>query len=233
MRRACVERMDGDGTVSQVVERGSRRIASDRGLAERTQPKRMFCLPAVQRRKADSLLNQQFWLWGQDIRRREDNLLLSYGFTRLRPPADIQGSNRYVLRLDDHRVVVLWGFGFFYGLRDRGGVYISRTHLAPLITPGWEPPADVWQPSDVPPYRSPEGPDDWSRISPLLVDALQWISAYESRILDELGAEYRQACLADWKRPVCSACEIPERWLCVARQYEDTLRQTMHPLPLA
>lgn len=218
-----------DGSVSQVVERGSRRIPSDQGLVAGTQLTRVSCLPVEMRRKADSLLNQQFWLWGQDIRRREDNALLRYGFTRMRPPADIQGSNCYLRRFDDQCVVALWGFGFFYGDRARGGIYIARTGLAPLLAPDWMPPAGVWQPSDIPPYSSPVGAEEWSRTAPLLRDALHWISAYETWILGELGLVYRQECLADWSRVACSAGEITGRWLHFARHCEDTLRPVTDP----
>ncbi len=212
-----------DGSVSQVVERGSRQLVSDQGQVARTQPTRVFCLPADMRRNADSLLNQQFWLWGQDIRRREDNALLRYGFTRTRPPENTQGSNCYVLQLADHRMVALWGFGFFYGERIRGGIYVPRSHLSPLVAPDWEPPANIWQPVDVPPYKPPEDRDDWSRAMPLLVGALQWISAYETEILRESGAAYRQACLDDWSRAVCSASDVAGRWLHLAQQCEETL----------
>jgi hypothetical protein len=43
-------------------------------------------------------MNARWWCWGQDIRRPEGNLLLASGFERHRPPPDVAGNRRYVLR---------------------------------------------------------------------------------------------------------------------------------------
>ncbi len=215
-----------DGSVSQIVERRPQWYDSDKSLSATTEPTRVFCLPTADLRRGESLLNQQFWLWGQDIRRQEDNALLRYGFTRTRPPAEIERSNCYTLRFDEHRIVALWGFGLFYGDRVNGGLYLSRFRLCPLLSRNWEPPVDVWTPSHLPAFTSPANAVEWASAHLLLVDAFRWVSAYESWILKEMGTAYRQDCLADWKRPVCSAADSAAQWLRLAHLFDDALSRT-------
>lgn len=157
------------------------------------------------------LLNQQFWLWGQDIRRPEGNLLTEHGFVPERPVEGVRGSTRYELALEGGRVVVLWGFGLFYGDPDRGGLYLGRFRLAPRLG-GWEPPRGVWEPSRLPRFASPRGGEEWRRAGDLLIPALAWIGRYEAWIATTAGAEYRRRCLAPWPRPVCGAAETAARW---------------------
>lgn len=188
---------------------------------------RALSLPATVRRRGTSLLNQQFWLWGQDIRCPEGNILLRHGFTRARPPDTRQGSRCYTLQLDPGRTVVLWGFGIFYGDRAHGGLYLSRFGLAPLLAASWDAPVGVWSPSDLPALTAPTDEHDWARTRPLLTGMLRWISAYECRVLDEMGHRYRQTCLASWPRAVCPAHEGATRWLRLARQCDDTLQRAL------
>lgn len=191
---------------------------------------RAVCLPGKVRRHGTRLLNQQFWLWGQDIR-REDNLLLRYGFSRTRPPGDVQGGRCYALKIDARRVVVLWGFGIFYGDRDHGGIYLSRFRLAPLLAKSGKPPTRVWAPRDLPPLRSPDDDRDWSSARLLLDAVLRWISAYEAWVLAEMGGDYRQLCLACWPRAVCAATDGSAHWLRLAQRCDATLtRATASPL---
>lgn len=193
---------------------------------DRLAPARLgqtVCLPAAVRRHGTSLLNQQFWLWGQDIRRPEGNLLLQHGFARTRPPEDIQGGRRYALRLDPDRTVVLWGFGLFYGDEERGGLYLSRFRLAPLLCASATPPVGVWTPSQLPPLSDPVGESDWGRARLLLGAALRWVSAYETWVVREMGSDYRQRCLTGCSRPVCPADGGAALWLRMARHCDATL----------
>ncbi len=72
------------------------------------------------RNQGTVLLNQQIWCWGQDIRHREGNLLLAYGFRRHRPPANTHGSSCYELQVNEQTAIRLWGFGFFYEHHELG-----------------------------------------------------------------------------------------------------------------
>lgn len=119
--------------------------------ASTAAPPRPIRLPAAARRHGTRLLNQQFWLWGQDIRRQEGNVLLHHGFERMRPPDAVQGSRCYTLRLDPQRTVVLWGFGLFYGDQAHGGLYLSRFRLSPLLGASADAPVGVWTPAQLPP----------------------------------------------------------------------------------
>lgn len=188
---------------------------------------RTGCLPAAVRRRGTSLLNQQFWLWGQDIRRPAGNLLLRHGFERTRPPDGVQGSRCYTLRLDAHRTVVLWGFGIFYGDRAHGGLYLSRFGLVPLLLESGQPPVAVWTPTHLPQCALPADEDEWLRARPLLIAALRWISGYESWILKEMGSAYRHDCLAAWSHPVCTADASAALWLRLAQRCDATLQRAI------
>lgn len=184
-------------------------------------------LPAAVRRCGTSLLNQQFWLWGQDIRRQDGNLLLRYGFERARPPEGVHGSRCYTLRLGEHRTVALWGFGLFRGDRSLGGLYLSRFKLSPLLSESGEPPVAVWTPAQLPPFLQPANADDLARARSSLAAALRWISAYESWILEEMGPAYRRDCLAGWSRPIGGAASIPTLWLRLAQRCDAMSRRTV------
>lgn len=168
-------------------------------------------LPSEVHRRGTMLLNQQFWLWGQDIRRAEGNLLIEHGFVAERPAAGVRGSTRYEVALGGGRVVVLWGFGLFYGDPERGGLYLGRFRLAPRLG-GWDPARGVWEPSRLPRFAPPGAGDDWRRTGDLLVPALAWIGRYKAWIATAFGTEYRRRCLAPWPRPVCGAAETASHW---------------------
>lgn len=188
----------------------------------------VVCLPGMVRRHGTRLLNQQFWLWGQDIR-RGDNILLRYGFQRTRPQGDVQGGRCYTTRIDARRTVVLWGFGIFYGDEALGGLYLSRFRLDPLLGESGTPPVNVWAPANLPAFAPPVDDRDWARARLLLDETLRWISAYETWVVAEMGPEYRRRCLASWSRPVCPAAEGSARWLRLAHRCDATLDRAIAP----
>ncbi len=84
-------------------------------------------LALTPQRSLACLLDWQLWYWGQDIQHAAGNMLLAYGFERVRGPADgTQRSSAYVLTADGPRAalchdldrMIAWGFG------------ISATHSA-------------------------------------------------------------------------------------------------------
>lgn len=81
------------------------------------------------RRSGCALLYQQCWLWRQDIKRAEGNLLLQYGFQRLRPAPGQSGSSQYALQLGDALQVRLWGFGMYFGCEQ--GIFLNRFECIP------------------------------------------------------------------------------------------------------
>ena len=86
-------------------------------------------LPSSLQKRGKVLLNQQCWLWGQDVRRPEGNLLLERGFERLRPPEEAGGATQYTLFLTNDLRVRLWGFGMYFG--GVQGVYVNRYEFVP------------------------------------------------------------------------------------------------------
>ena len=172
------------------------------------------------RGQGQKLLHQQCWNWGQDILRPEGNLLLEAGFTKQRPPQGVTGSTRYVLRLVGAGCWMLWGFGFFYGTPDLGGVYVNRFQFRPrwMGLDAVEEP--IWKQDMIP---SGELPPDPSVLLKLAATAVRRIADYEDWVLDRCGLPYRLAVLAQWREAARMAPErLPEAWRALAEQIEST-----------
>jgi hypothetical protein len=159
-------------------------------------------IPTKLQRRGCVLLNQQCWLWGQDVRRAKGNLLLAHGFERLRADDGSSASSQYTLSRGLGRCVRLWGFGLFYGDAAEG-VYLNRFEFLPrtvaLDSDRWHGASEL-QGLDV------------AGDTLLLQGAVRWVAEYERWVLGQYGLAYRQACLLGWKkRPVlCEA--LPAAW---------------------
>ncbi len=165
-------------------------------------------LPSPLRRRGAALLHQQCWLWGQDIKCAEGNLLLQYGFDRLRPPADVVGSTQYTLLLPCGNRVRLWGFGLSFGTAD--GLYLNRFDFTPRAARA----SDLWQgPQEM--AGLPRSAD-LSRLSAML----EWISRYEAWIAASQGASYRRTTLAGWKLRVSTPTLLARSWSDLAHDLE-------------
>ena len=163
-------------------------------------PVRKF-LPSPVRQRGCALLHQQCWLWGQDIKRAEGNLLLLHGFDRLRPPEGMSGSSQYSLRLGSGLQIRLWGFGLFFGGEE--GIFLNRFDF----TPREAQIGQCWQGIDA----MTDLPRASLRSS--LPEALRWIGAYEAWVLRSCGTGYRRACLASWPAAVSTPVQLAEAWL--------------------
>ena len=76
---------------------------------------------------ARTLLSQEIWCWGRDIIRTEGNWLQQIGFQRIQPPeGHSECSSVYSLDLPEQKVVILRGFGVFYGDIRFGGIFLPR-----------------------------------------------------------------------------------------------------------
>lgn len=167
----------------------------------------MTRLPYALQRRGSTLLNQQCWLWGQDVRRAEGNLLLELGFERVRPPAGQQGCTQYT-RADADGELRLWGFGCYH--RQATGVYLNRYAFAPLAVTLQE---DVWAVASIP--DSTEAAD-CSRLAA----TVRTLASLEQQIQQATGLDYRARCLHGWnKRAVPPAALVPA-WLALAREIE-------------
>ncbi|GIW11781.1 MAG: hypothetical protein KatS3mg061_2838 [Dehalococcoidia bacterium] len=143
----------------------------------------------LDRRMANVLLNQQFWCWGQDIRQPAGNLLLAFGFRRLRPPVGVLGSSCYRLSLAGGEVV-LWGWGVLWSGASTG-VFLPRRQFAPQGVRG-SLAAPCWSPEGLPPLDPPTLVSQQTLA--LLAELLDWLAGYERWVLQVAGRDYRRAC---------------------------------------
>jgi hypothetical protein len=160
------------------------------------------------------LLNQQCWVWGQDIRRPEGNLLLEHGFERLRPTAGESGSSQYTLQGSGASCapfqVRLWGFGMYFGVEQ--GIFINRFEFVPRVAEL----ADLWQAQQMTQLAR-------AKELSLLPLALRWIACYEQWVFDTQGACYRSACLHTWAATVGEPDELPSLWQQLSRDVAQAL----------
>ena len=178
----------------------------------------MSPIPDACRHKGQELLHQQCWNWGRDILHPEGNLLLEAGFTRQRPPQGVAGATRYVSRLAGTGCWMLWGFGFFYGTPDLGGIYVNRFQFRPRWMGLDAVEKAIWKPDMIP---AGELPPDPSVLLKLVATAVRRIADYEDWVLDRCGLPYRLAVLAQWREAAKMAPErLPEDWRALAEQIE-------------
>ncbi|GIW05928.1 MAG: hypothetical protein KatS3mg060_0733 [Dehalococcoidia bacterium] len=159
------------------------------------------------RRLLETLINQQFWCWGQDIRRPAGNLLLAYGFARTRPPAGVLGSSCYRLTGRAYEVT-LWGWGLLI-TTSAGGIFLPRQGFAPRLVR--EPlAAPCWSPDGLPPLTD----DDDPALGRWFQTAAVWIADYELWVLQTAGLAYRRACVAGSPRSSFSLFPelVPALW---------------------
>jgi hypothetical protein len=171
------------------------------------------------------LLNQQIWCWGQDIRSPTGNLLLSYGFTRTRPPGAEPGSSHYCLRLSERANISLWGFGMFYGHAEFGGLFLQRYAFTLAWTPQAALPAHVWTPEQLPSVAAPRTVVARLHAYRLLFAAVRWIVQYEKWIRDTVGLDYRHQCIARFSASTVPADEMIGAWRGIAQAYQHRARR--------
>jgi hypothetical protein len=166
------------------------------------------------RRLCQLLLHQQCWHWGQDIRHPQGNLLLAYGFKRVRPPAGTQGSSRYQLRLSSRSAITLWGFGLYFARCGRGGVYLNRYDCTPRFCHQAGFLEHVWTRDALPLTCSMDcSANHGPGTAYLVLKAAEWMSRYEIWVLRQLGVQYRREVLREWHEPAVLPEILPEEWL--------------------
>lgn len=195
-------------------------------------PKRWLeqVLPKKTVQQVAKLMNEQCWCWGADIRHKDGNLLLTYGFRRDRAPAPHIGSNMYSFHPCPRQLIALWGWGLFYGDVSLGGVFIGRNGFAPLLTSASTLATPIFSSGDLPSLQIPVSETEYQLTGQLTGKALRWIAAYERWIVPIVGETHRLACLAEWrKRPVD---QVLSAWLWgkLADEIESALL-TARPIP--
>jgi len=188
-------------------------IASQRFHLEEKAPLSPTAAERRKRRSAAVLLDQQMWCWGQDIERKDGNLLLQFGFRKVRPPEKVSGCTAYLVTPFPGCQLVLWGFGLFFGLQSSGGIFIRRYGF----NPGWsclpEVPVNVWCPERLPTFKRPQSDEEREHTQRLTSKAAIWLAGYEQWVLDTVGVAYRQNCLRLWrKKALVSEEAMPTAW---------------------
>lgn len=157
-----------------------------------------------------TLLDQQFWCWGRDVRHPSGNLLTRYGFRRI-ASEDPAGTSSYAHTLSDERRVGLRRGSLVYGEARAGALMIWRGAFVPRLV-HWERHAEL--PADCYPddAAQPEGENESRRIRYLQAGVALWISSYESWIADVAGPGYRDRCADEWPRSIVSGRDLGAAW---------------------
>ena len=164
------------------------------------------------RRQAAALLNQQFWCWGQDVRRPEGNLLARYGFNREGKPETISGSSAYHLYDRSSARCHIMGLGLFWGDAGERGLLLRRVGWEPHMVASGARLCGVWNVEQMSQTRSPCTATDVVRCNGLLADALSWIAQYETRVAKICGIAYREQCVAGWRKQRIAAGDMATMW---------------------
>jgi len=128
--------------------------------------------------------------WGHDVRHPAGNALVRFGLRR-NPSPGLAGTSCYRMEwegglIELHGAIASWtapagGTGCAFS-RDRGRIDLWC---------GASPPVPGLEHSD-----SGSAAERWQALPPLL----RWLAAYEDRVAEELGAEWRTACWRAIKR---------------------------------
>lgn len=184
---------------------------------------------------ARTLLSQEIWCWGRDIIRTEGNWLQQIGFQRIQPPeGHSECSSVYSLDLPEQKVVILRGFGVFYGDIRFGGIFLPRYEFTPLYTPHPRLAKQPWLNTDLPELNPPH---DSQRAScaTLTLDLIDWIRSYEANVLGSLGVQYRRTTLASWdngERRVIPAEDMPREWRLLGMEIAADVRLVLPKLAI-
>lgn len=160
-------------------------------------------IPARLRRQGSLQLNQQCWVWGQDVRRAGGNLLQEFGFVRRRADDGSLASSQYTLNVRDGMCLRLWGYGLYFGAIQGSGIYLNRFEFLPraAFSDG-----ERWH-----------GVSEFAELAVaadtvLLEEALCSIAEYERWVLQTCGVAYRNACLAGWQKKQLAPATAPDGW---------------------
>ena len=164
---------------------------------------------------AISLLSQQIWCWGRDIRRKQGNWLLELGFERVKPPANVEVEDSvYVLKLTENRSIILRGFGVYYRDNAHGAIFLPRYEFIPGYTTNLTLEQPLWTYDELPELYFPTE-SEWDSYITMLADLVNWIQTYEQTVIETHGVEYRKSTLIEWdngERKVIDPKEVAGEW---------------------
>lgn len=156
----------------------------------------------------EALCDQQFWLFGSDIRRPAGNLLLQWGFERQR-----QGGGRPTRYLSEgaQRTIALWGFGMLWISAAPEAVFLSRDgRLLAAAVDSAPRVRDAWQASRRLRLSGAGDPH-------LGAEAFAWIAGYERWAAETAGPKHRGLAIAG-REACCDPEEIADAWEGHARE---------------
>jgi hypothetical protein len=155
--------------------------------------------------RLSTLVDQQLWFLGCDIRHTKGNALLQFGFERYRATDDGQPSC-YVLPVGQQCVVACWGFAVYCGplgvQHDApspcGALLLrhalsSRVTLHPLSLP-------IHTRSALPTHKPAESATEREVMQTQLGRLAHTLARYEQWAVTELGDTYRRSTLRDLPR---------------------------------
>jgi len=162
-------------------------------------------------RRAERLLHDQCWCWGRDVERADGNLLLEFGFRRIRTPE----GRTFAYELDragEH--VVLAGAGLCYAAAGMGcAALLGRYDVRPRLIPRCEVDTAQWAQVGASIFQSAGRRDEESPAGRLVVaGAMRWIVGYEAWVREVAGVDYRAQCLSSWLSASVSADRMVEEW---------------------
>ena len=164
---------------------------------------------------AISLLSQQIWCWGRDIRRKQGNWLLELGFERVKPPTNVEVEDSvYVLKLSENRSIILRGFGVYYRDKAHGAIFMPRYEFIPGYTTNSTLEQPLWTYDELPELYFPTG-SEWDSYITMLTDLVNWIQTYEQTVIETHGVEYRKSTLIEWdngERKVIDPKKVVGEW---------------------
>ena len=164
---------------------------------------------------AVSLLSQQIWCWGRDIRRKQGNLLIECGFQRVKQPAGVEIEDSvYTLKLTENRSIILRGFGVYYCDNAHGAIFMPRYEFIPGYTKNTTLEQPLWSSDELPELYFP-AESEWDSYTTMLADLVNWIRDYEHKVIQEQGIDYRISTLTEWdngERKVTTPQEVVAEW---------------------
>ena len=136
----------------------------------------------------------QMWCFGCDIKRKEGNLLLDFGFRKEFPAAIELGSSRYSLHIEECGCLYLWGFAALL-LCSADCLCLKRYEKSPRYGNSNSSPFVCWRPNDLPQLSFPKDHNQCDRATELLSRIAQLFLSYEEYVLKVTPPSYRKRCL--------------------------------------
>ncbi len=157
-------------------------------------------LPYETKKTARSLLDQQLWCMGCDLRASGRWFLEYPGMRPVPRPPGIRGSARVAGTLGEGFQLSLWGFGVGIAHETLGAVFLRRYGFFPQMRPAYDLGADCWSLKAMPRFSAPRGVGDcWACLS-LLTRLAEFFAEYEAWLTPLTGEKYRENCLNAWHR---------------------------------